>query len=64
MPRLPITTERLALFGTLLATFGDCIPPATTGPRDRRPRPGSGCTARTWSTPTAPPPRQASTARP
>lgn len=26
MPRLPITTERLALFGTLLATFGELHP--------------------------------------
>lgn len=26
MPRLPITTERLALFGTLLATFGEMHP--------------------------------------
>jgi hypothetical protein len=26
MPRLPLTTERLALFGTLLATFGELHP--------------------------------------
>ncbi len=26
MSRLPITTERLALFGTLLATFGELHP--------------------------------------
>ncbi|MGK5545679.1 hypothetical protein ACSNOH_13245 [Streptomyces sp. URMC 127] len=26
MPQLPITTERLALFGTLLATFGELHP--------------------------------------
>ncbi|HEY9327044.1 MAG TPA: hypothetical protein VIS09_02195 [Streptomyces sp.] len=26
MPRLPLPTERLALFGTLLATFGELHP--------------------------------------
>ncbi|MBZ6128555.1 MULTISPECIES: hypothetical protein [Streptomyces] len=26
MPRLSLTTERLALFGTLLATFGELHP--------------------------------------
>lgn len=41
-----------------------CTPCAATGCKGRRLRRGSGCTARTWSTPTARPPARTPPARP